>query len=283
MDMNQAEQVKCAQLDLLIELKRICEKYSISYFLVGGTLIGAIRHNGFIPWDDDIDVGMLRCDYDRFIEVCKTDLDPEYALYDWDIDQASPIPFHKLKIKGTHYSEVLMESAGINDEIFIDVFPLDNAPSSVWKQFVHGKQCYFVKKILLLQCGVVLDNGSQWKKMLYSLLKMLSNVRDIAAWKSTFRKIQMRYNATPSDYVVNLCGAYSYKREMKARNLLEDTIMHRFENEEVAIPKAYDQYLTEVYGDYMKLPPESQRHGRHNISFADLGEYKVRNFPQNGD
>lgn len=123
--MDKSELVKYAQLDLLIELDRICKKNGINYFLVGGTLIGAIRHNGFIPWDDDIDVGMLRADYEKFEKACEKDLNPEYAKYDWHIDSASPLPFLKLKIKGTHYREYFSKDSNMNDAIFIDIFPYE--------------------------------------------------------------------------------------------------------------------------------------------------------------
>ena len=151
MNINDQDRVKCAQLDMLVELKRICEKNGIAYFLVGGTLIGAIRHCGFIPWDDDIDVGMLREDYERFISLCKTELSDEYALYDWHKDEKSPIPFLKMKIKGTHYREKLSKETTINDEIFIDIFPYDNAPDSGLNRKIQALKNIIYKKIILLK------------------------------------------------------------------------------------------------------------------------------------
>lgn len=274
--MKDTDLVKCAQLDLLVELKRICDENEINYFLVGGTLIGAIRHNGFIPWDDDIDVGMLREDYEQFITACKTQLNQEYGLYDWYIDAASPIPFLKLKIKGTHYREGLAENTNVNDEIFIDVFPFDNAPDSIILRNFQGVEIYLLKKILLLRCGYTIEkNSGVAKKAAYKVLNTVSKVRSIKKWKLTCDRIMKRYNSKLTTHVVNMCGVYSYKKEMKKRTILEKTILHNFEMYDMCIPAEYDQYLREVYGDYMQLPPESQREGRHQVTTIDLGDYRV--------
>ncbi|OAA86937.1 LicD family protein [Clostridium ljungdahlii] len=275
--MADIEKVRYAQLDLLSELKRICEKYNISYFLVGGTLIGAVRHNGFIPWDDDIDVGMFRKDYQRFIKACYIELDSEYKIYDWKIDPASPLPFLKLKIKGTHYREELSKDILMDDSIFIDVFPFDNAPDSNILRKIQEIRIYVIRKILLLRCGFSIGDVGRIKKLLYRILLLISKIRTVNAWKDSCMKIMTAYNDVVTKCVVDMCGAYSYKKELKDRKFLQEMKYHKFENLDVCIPKNYDQVLREIYGDYMKLPPVEQQVSRHGISFIDLGNYSIHN------
>ncbi len=275
--MTTEELVKCAQLDMLAELDRICKINDIPYFAVGGTLIGAIRHDGFIPWDDDIDVGMLRDNYEKFKKVCQNELSKEYSLFDWNRDTLSPLPFLKMKIKGSHYREELSKKTEMNDEIFIDIFPFDNAPDNKILQMRQGIINTFLKKILLLKYGFSIDGDSIIKKVVYLPFKLVSKLNKEKKWKELFDKNAQRYNNINTTKVVNLCGAYSYKKELKDRYYLESLILHKFEGLMISIPENYDSYLREVYGDYMVLPPESQRVSRHGVSFIDLGEYKVKN------
>ncbi len=269
-------QVRLAQLDLLAELKRICDKNSISYCLVYGSLLGAVRHNGFIPWDDDVDVGMLRSEYERFIKVCSDDLDKDYALYDWNIDKASPLPFLKLKIRGTHYCEEMAKQAGINDEIFIDIFPFDNAPDNYVTQKIQSAKIWLFKKILLLRCGYNLDSDNIIKRVIYSLIKATSMLRSIDHWKTACHREMIKYNTKDTRNVISLGGAYPYGKELKENSIIKETILHDFEDLKLSIPRQYNRYLSEIYGDYMQLPPISQQSGRHDVIKTDLGSYTVR-------
>lgn len=273
--------VKYAQIDLLLELDRICKKRGLKYILGGGTLIGAIRHNGFIPWDDDIDVGMPRNDYDKLIEICDEELDPEYEKTDWFVDEASPIPFLKLKIKGTHYKEGLTKNTNINDAVYIDIFPFDNAPDSKIKRKIQGTQIYLLKKILLLRCGFTIDDNKVfWKKALYQILKTFSKVKSVRNWKITTENVLRRYNQEPTECIVSMCGAYAYRKEIDGADLFEWIDLHEFEGFQLPIPHDYDVFLRRRYGDYMQLPPEKERYGRHEISVIDLGNYQIRSLKE---
>lgn len=274
--MEPVEMVKYAQMDMLNEVRRICWKHDIPYFLIGGTLIGAIRHQGFIPWDDDIDIGMLRADYDRFAQVCREELDPAYGLYDWDVDPHSPLPFLKMKIKGTHYREAVSVDSKMNDEIYIDIFPYDNAPDSEFLRSLQAWRIYLIRKLLMLRCGFTLHDGKAVKKILYGTLNFLSRIRSVAAWKKSCHKLMLRYNDRQTRCISNMCGAYTYRREMMDRTLVQEQIPHVFEGDMYSIPAGYDAFLKGVYGDYMQLPPESERAGKHGISLIDLGGYVIR-------
>lgn len=277
------ETVKNAQMDLLIELDRICRKHEIPYFLVYGTLLGAIRHDGFIPWDDDIDVGMLHEDYDRFFEACRQELDAEYVLHDWHADPNSPHPYGKLKIRNTHYPEAFSVHSAMDDGVFIDIFPYDNAPEGGLARRIQEAQIFVLRKILLVRCDFELSGGSKAKAFVYGLLKLLSRIRSVEGWKRSFKKVQHRYNGKPSAWAVSLCGAYRYPKEVKPRAMLEKLTEHTFEGRLFYVPEDYDGYLRGCYGDYMVLPPEDQRVGIHGVQHVDLGDYKIRFSGARGD
>ena len=118
--------VQKVQLEILLEFDRICRKHGLKYLLFAGTLLGAVRHKGFIPWDDDIDVCMLRGDYERFLTVCKDELSAELFLQTTDTDREYPLQFAKLRKNNTRFVEKSMSDLKIHHGVFIDIFPLDN-------------------------------------------------------------------------------------------------------------------------------------------------------------
>ncbi len=268
--------VRNAQMDLLIELDRICKKHNIPYFLTYGTLLGAVRHDGFIPWDDDLDVGMLWNHLERFRKVCQTELDPAYMFYSWDTDPCSPHPFMKLKIRRTHYPERLAAASGMDDGIYIDIFPYDGIPEGKLARKWQKLETYVLYKILLLRCNFDLAGESKLRKLVYGALKTVSRIRSLESWRKAATRARMRYNDGSAKYVTNMYSGYDYEREAVPFQMLETVIPHKFEQGEFCIPKDYDQFLRQCYGDYMQLPPEDQRVGSHEILGLDLGDYTIR-------
>jgi len=122
------EEIHKIQFEMALEVKRICQNHNIEYFLIAGTLLGAVRHKGFIPWDDDLDIGMLRIDYNKFISLAPIEMDKKYVLQTWDTDPGFALPSAKLRKSGTKYIERNSQKANIHNGIFIDIFPFDNAP-----------------------------------------------------------------------------------------------------------------------------------------------------------
>lgn len=279
--MDTSRKLQLAQLDLLLELKEICEKNNINYFLIGGTLLGAVRHKGFIPWDDDIDVGMMRSDYEKFRKVCDSELSDDYKLYDWNIDKSSPLAFMKLKIKGTKLIEDIAINSQVNNEIFIDIFPYDMCPSGKLKKKIHATKILLYKKIMLIRCGYRMSENRKvlrkyLNKSLYKLLELMFARYSVDEIRKLYEKEEFRYNNDDTDCCVNLSGSYSYKTEMQNLEILKSFSELEFEKNKFSVPVLYDKYLRGVYGDYMELPPKAMQVPRHNIG-VELGEYKIKN------
>jgi len=274
MEMEETKKLKQAMLDVLFEVKRICDKYRIDYFLIGGTLIGAIRHNGFIPWDDDIDIGMLRADYQRFIRACKRDLDSRYRLVLWNNEKDNPNIYAKIKIKGTTYIEKRSQNTKQSKEIFIDIFPFDNSPDNKRKAIKHGRKIAFYRRLLAMKCGVDFSDSTSFvKSVLNHFLKTISFF--CSREKLYYKNISLcrLYEKCNTRYVVNACGTYNYMKERNARKMFCEFTEVPFESGMFKTIKRYDEYLAHIYGDYMALPPVSDRTSRHGLIKIDFGEY----------
>ena len=269
MDNETLRKVQLAQLEIGKEIKRVCDENGIKYFLDSGTLLGAIRHKGFIPWDDDMDMGMLREDYERFIEIAPKELKPEYFLQTWKTDKSYPYAFAKIRKKGTVFIEAVSQKTNAHNEIFVDVFPYDIYPDD---ETVRTK---LTKKIMLLKYSLWMKDGmTPWlrhKSVLDRLLVKyvphyfyaLTHSRD--AMIAEYEKLMPMHNAETSKYYVEQSGGTPFGKWIIPTECFKDFIEVKFEDTMFLVPEKYDLYLKTVYGDYMQLPPVEKRGNWHQI------------------
>lgn len=265
------------QLLLAREVKRICDSHQIRYFMIAGTLLGAVRHKGFIPWDDDMDIGMLREDYTRFIEIAKQELDDRFFLQDPDTDPAYGLPFAKLLLKDT----VMVEQNSCDNQaqksIYIDIFPLDCVPEDPKQQKQHNRRTYFLRRLLLAkQRYRVYRPGETVKKLVYLALRFLSLFASRQRICRSLDEEIQRYNGQETEQIVNIGGAYGYNKETLRRQWFDQSTELDFENITLSAPAAYTDYLEYFYGDYMTPPPEDKRFNRHSIVSLDFGPYSEK-------
>lgn len=276
MDTNlDRELAKIHSLELLIarEIKRICEKNDIKYFLTAGTLLGAVRHGGFIPWDDDMDIGMLRADYDRFVEVCKTQLGDEFFLQTWQTDPKYPFSYAKVRLNGTHMVEDFSAEGTGHDGLFVDVFPFDNAPDDIKLKKKQAKSYFFYKRLLWIKKGYGkrMRNESLKQCLRYYFFRIVSLAFSYEKSKEKFLSIQTRYNNVSTNNVVT-DGSYRYEKECIKKEWVENLAPIKFEDTEFFTFRAKEDYLKYFYGNYMELPPVEKRN-RHNRLKVDFGRY----------
>ena len=170
------KQLQRIELEMLIEVDRICRKYHIQYSLDGGTLLGAIRHKGFIPWDDDIDVIMLRPEYFRFRKVCKQELDQSrFFLQDYLSDPYYRWGYAKIRRNNTKFMRQGQETLKQHSGIFIDIFVADNVPDGYFNRRVHYFLCFLIRKVLYSEIGKYNENNFFLRKIYYILSKIPKN------------------------------------------------------------------------------------------------------------
>lgn len=269
---NNLEKLHRLEMLIALEVKRLCEKHSINYFLTAGTLLGAVRHGGFIPWDDDMDFGMLREDYDKFIHVCGNELSDKFFLQTWDTEESFPFSYAKIRLNGTHVYEDFSKSGKMHDGIFIDIFPFDNVPSIKWKSKIQSKRYFFCKRILWMKKGLGNNmKSSRAKKIKYDISYLLLKLVSYNFTKKYFKRTLKKYNQIETNYVV-ADGSYSYSKETIPKEWTKSLIKVKFENEEFLSYKEYKKYLSHFYGNYMELPPVEKRKSHININ-VDFGIY----------
>jgi len=263
--MTELRHLQLVILSIIRDIDELCIKHNIEYFLLGGSAIGAIRHKGFIPWDDDLDIIMTEDNYKKFLSVCKTELNQnKYTLQegekDWDV------PFSKVRLKGTK----LVEVEGSPDEdmqgIFVDIFKLDNAYSSKILQYWQ----YLCGKIYLSYTlsRRSYKSASYKKKVLMTLAYPLR----IKFIRDFFRHQASRLNSREADYLCFLYGRTKFHNTFIKREIYGKPLRVPFEDLMLPVPEHYDAYLTQMFGNYMQLPPVEQRCSLHGISI-DFGKY----------
>ena len=251
----------------LKEIDEICRKHGIEYYLAGGTLIGAIRHEGFLPWDDDADIGMLREDYEKFKELCNTELDKDkFFFQDHSNTPEYRWGYGKLRRNGTVFVRKGQEHLKFKTGVFIDIFPLDGVPDNAIKRGWHNFKCTIIRKLLWAEAGKK-SSDNLFGKCLYSLLSVIP----LDYIFNLHSKLIEKSNRSTSKMVRILTFPTPTKRKYGyLRKWYEELEEIEFEGYKFYAPKDYDEYLTYKFGDYMKLPPENKGNG-HSYTKYDLG------------
>lgn len=274
MERELLRKVQLAQLEIAKEIKRVCEENGIGYFLCCGTLLGAVRHRGFIPWDDDMDMGMLRADYEKFCRIAPEKLDPRFCLQSWYTEPGYALPFGKVRMRSTLYLEA--KGADLEENgFFVDIFPFDNAPQGEREQAAHGKKLGDLFRVKLMKCGWkpwMENDRINWKKRmgyLYYQLKALG---------ASGEEIAKQYDALAASVPegMQLCRQRGlFRLECYNHDWYSSFAELPFEGELFRVPQQFDSVLRAQFGDYMVLPPEDARENRHQIVKVDFGNGEI--------
>lgn len=254
---------------LLEEMKYIdyfCQKNNLNYFLIGGSLLGAVRHQGFIPWDDDIDIGMLRGDYNKFLEVFSKEKG-RYKLVNSETMKGYYLPFAKIIDTKTSLFEEVKD--GIELGIGIDIFPFDNCPAGNYKKackFANNLRLRIFRNILIVKSLIL----SKKRKLLKNLIIML--VQIFFKWisrKYLIKKINLiaiQYlEQNDTKYVAELLYMPYGNNEIYKKEWVSKTMRLPFEEYEFNVPIEYQKFLKKTFGDYMKLPPVAEQISHHDF------------------
>ena len=252
-------------LSIAKDIDFLCRENGIKYYLIGGSAIGAIRHKGFIPWDDDLDIIMDAANYDKFISVCRTKLDNnkyyfQEGIKDW------PLPFTKVKLRGTHLKEIEGIGDSDTDGIYMDIFKMDNVSNNP----IVARWQYFCGKLFLTyQLSVRTYKSASLKKRILMALSFPLKSDKIRGW---VLKQTTKYNDKDTNSYGFFFGRTRYHNSVVRKKLYGEPLYVPFEDTMLPVPEHYHEYLTQMFGDYMVLPPVEQRKGLHLID-VDFGGY----------
>ena len=261
------------ELEILDEFVRICEKHHLKYFLMAGTALGAIRHHGFIPWDDDIDVGMPREDYEKLIKIASSDLRSDYFFQNYHSEKNCGLIFGKIRKSNTILSENYSHHIDMHQGVWIDIFPYDNIGLEPKVSKIDSALIMILKNIYIVKCGYKMpENRSKYLLPFYYLTKMIAVFFSYKFLITKLDHLMKKRNTQASKYVYPRGSGYG-SRDIMSKEVIENLIEVDFEGRKLKIFKEYDHYLTSIYGDYMQLPPVDKR---RNTSCHFLHEFKSK-------
>lgn len=247
------EEQKKIQLDILDDVAKFCESHNINYFLAYGTLLGAIRHKGYIPWDDDIDIIMPRPDYDRFMESFDVESDSKYRTLCEIRDRGYHCCFGKVHDERTVFQEEYSRDSSFG--VFIDVFPFDGYSSPFQMEY-----CNFLTNLLKVKLNVWFPKRSLIKNIITYIGKILLFPLPVRTILKLMDNNARKCSFKESDKVCSFFG----KQPIFDRKLFEDYTYATFENNKYRIPKDFNKVLSIEFGEYMNLPPEKDRVFKHH-------------------
>lgn len=250
-------------LEILLAVDKVCREHGLRYYLWAGTLLGAIRHKGFIPWDDDMDICMPRADYDTLMAHAKEWLPAPYEAMSAETNEKYPGSFGKIIDSST----TLIERAhyACLSGIYIDVFPIDGVPQSAWRRRLHFMRFEFYKRIVYFLHRDPYKHGRGPSSWLPLLCRKCFTHEGVQA---ALRRLMLKYNYEDArlvaDYDDGLNGVF-------AKSLLGQPTPVIFEGHELKGPAQYEHYLTQKYGDYMQIPAANHQR-QHNFYYLDYNQ-----------
>jgi len=258
------------ELEIAKEIKRVCEENKIDYFIDGGTLLGAVRHRGFIPWDDDMDIGMTTTNYKRFLQIAANKLDSRFFLQSSETDASCAYVFSKVRLNSTHIHERVTDGHIQNDGIFVDIFPFDEVTRKMANSKYYMNKLHVFGKMKMLKGGYDLNSitNNRFSRMVNVLLAKFP-VRKETLDRLIDREINVKAVNDTKDFYVERDGMFGGKFVFP-KVWFNEFIDLPFEDTYFKAPMEYDLFLKQAYGDYMKLPPEEERLKGHSVLGIEL-------------
>ena len=257
------KRLQTVDLAIVKEIVKICDENNLTYYMIGGTLLGAIRHKGFIPWDDDIDLGMPRRDYEKFLKIAPKNLSSNLQMVNFKTDPNYQYYITRIRDTDTKVIETRIGNNSKYTHASIDIFPLDGSPNNKHLRKLYYLRVMINRALISLCYRDSIDPDRKRNKieklMVYITSKLpFEKFFDPNKLKHRIDKTMSKYQVEKSEIIGCLMGAYRTK-EMAPKSVYGVGAYYVFENIKLRGPEYFDEFLTLIYGDYMKLPPVESR------------------------
>lgn len=264
-DKKEIEAVHRNQLYILESFADFCKKHDILYTLDYGTMLGSIRHEGFIPWDDDIDVAMLRSDYDKFLNLSKKEFNDNLFIQNYESDPGFIHAFARIRLNDSLALQEDWKHLDCHHGIFIDVFPYDTIPHEKKQRIQHQHLIYTIQEAKLYRVKMMTSKPYDTDKALIESPLSLLTLHQLNTYQTS---IMTQYNNgfRNDELVTHMTQGFTsyddYKRTVGEHS---NVISSLFEHKQYPIPKAYDRILKDVYGNYLEFPPKKDQAPHHGV------------------
>ena len=260
------KKIQSVELGILKDFTDLCEKHHIDYFAGGGVAIGVLRHGGFIPWDDDIDIGLTRENYEKFLRVAAQEYGDKYKIINAETTKNYPLMTTRWALRGSRFKEECFKDLEVDNGIFLDLYCYDNIADCEWKMRVQGRSAWFYGKLLVLRYvkrptlyvnGILGHVAGAACTILHYMMGILHISPEFLYRKA--KKAAMKYQGSKTGRVAYFFDPTPYTSLMKVSDIVP-TKFYDFEGIAVRFPRNLEAYLERRYGDYMTMPPEEKRH-----------------------
>lgn len=264
-DPGDIRKIQLLVFKIYLEFERICQKHHLRYYIAGGSILGAVRHKGFIPWDDDMDITMPRADYEKLLKIAPKELDPEFIL------EKDCVPFchNRIEIRGTKFETGLR-----NGRIFLDILALEPSPDDEKKRLEHEAKCRFWRTCMLEKARDLpaMSFTKTARRVYFRRLLFRMIPRRFLKWR--WHRWATRYlGEKTATWVCLPASIYTYDQERFPVEYWGEPVMLEFEGRQVPTMSHWEDYLVCHFGDYMKMPPVTTRKSHHYVYEYSLGKY----------
>jgi lipopolysaccharide cholinephosphotransferase len=270
---NRLRKIQLLELEILKDIDTICEENDLKYYMVGGTLLGAVRHKGFIPWDDDVDIAMYRDDYNKIQKIIQDRFSEKYFVQNFDTDPNYTRYITKIKLNGTKLVHKGLAKVDSHHGIYVDIFPLDRVKKEDGLGLrLRGKLYRWLYAYKIMRINVNNDM-KLWKKIIKVAFRWITFLVPNRFVNKVFDYICTKDNDNNCSYTTSFGSGFGWKRQLYKNDVFGNSVRLMFEGYKLRAPDKYETVLKRLYGDYMQLPPIEKRTTDHNFVEVDFGPY----------
>ena len=261
------QQLQHIELEIYKEVVKICDRHNLTYYMSGGTFLGAVRHKGFIPWDDDMDMYVPRDDYEKLIKILREELPEPYIVQYFAYNKN----VHRYFARVENTKVKLIRRHAIKPELsnaWIDIFPLDGMPEGKIRSNLRKIHLLYLRMLMQLSVFdeiVTLNRERPWYEKLIVWIAIKTPIQKMLSWEKRSRKLDKALKSFPlseSKTYMNFMSTYKFK-DLMPKSVYGKGALYQFEDAEFRGPEDYDTFLRKLFGDYMKLPPVEERNNHY--------------------